>query len=167
MSGVVVWLTGLPSSGKSTLARELAARIGAGALLLDGDQVRDALRPPPGHDEAARDAFYETLARLAALAASQGLTVLVPATAHRAAFRSRARALAPAFLEVFVDTPIAECERRDAKGLYARARRGEIAGFPGVQLTFEAPTNAEVRVHPDDADAAARILERITQLRGG
>lgn len=165
MSGLVVWLTGLPSSGKSTLAREVHGRAGPGALLLDGDDVRAALRPPPGHDEAGRDAFYETLARLAALAASQGLTVLVPATAHREAFRARARTLAPRFMEVFVDTPVAECERRDAKGLYARARRGEIADFPGVQLVFEPPADAEVRVGPDDRDAASRVLARIAAIR--
>ena len=88
--GVVVWLTGLPSSGKSTLARRVAATLraaGRAVALLDGDEVRACLVPSPGYDDAGRGAFYATLARLAALLAHQGLVVLVPATAHRAEYR--------------------------------------------------------------------------------
>lgn len=158
MSGVVVWLCGLPSSGKSTLARAAAARLrerGRATLLLDGDEVRAALVPPPGYDDAARDAFYDTLARVATLAAAQGLVVLVPATANRRAFRARARAMAPAFVEVWVDTPLEECRRRDAKGLYAAG----AAGLPGGGAPFEAPEAAELVVHPDDEDAVERVVE--------
>lgn len=153
MSGVVVWFTGLPSSGKSTLAAEIAARR-PGAVTLDGDQVRAALRPQPGYGEAARADFYETLARLAGLLAGQGHLVLVPATAHLRAFRERARALAPRFVEVFVDTPPEACRRRDAKGLYAR----DEAALPGAGVAYEPPGAAEVTVRPGDADAVERIL---------
>ena len=156
MSGVVVWLTGLPSSGKSTLARAIAAASEEPALVLDGDEVREALVPRHGYDPDARAAFYETLGRLAALAARQGLCVLVPATASLRAYRERARALAPAFVEVFVDTPPAECEARDAKGLYrdpvARAR------LPGLGAPFEPPLAPDLVVRPTDTDAAARVL---------
>src|SRR5262249_2375634 len=96
--GVVVWLTGLPRSGTPTLAEAVRAALaarGRATLVLDGDAVRAALVPSPGYDAAARDAFYATLARLAALAARQGLVVLVPATAHRRAYRDEARAVAP------------------------------------------------------------------------
>lgn len=158
----IVWLTGLPSSGKSTLAQEVARLLRSAGrenvVVLDSDEVRHALRPEPGYDTAARDAFYETLARLAALLAAQGQLVLVPATAHRRAFRDRARALAPGrFVEVFVDTPEAECRRRDAKGLYARADREANATLPGAGVAFEAPTAPTLVIHPDDVDAGARI----------
>src|SRR5262245_34057334 len=102
-TGVVVWFTGLPASGKSTLARAVRKALRAraqDAVLLDGDQVRASLVPAPGYDEVGRGDFYESLARLAALLARQGLVVLVPATAHRAIFRQRARLLAPRFVEV-------------------------------------------------------------------
>ncbi|MBI1353338.1 MAG: adenylyl-sulfate kinase [Acidobacteria bacterium] len=166
--GAVVWFTGLPSSGKSTLARAVQARlreISRPACLLDGDEVRDCLRPPPGYDAAGRDAFYESLARLAALLAGQGLLVLAPATAHRRAYVERARRLAPAFLEVFVDTPLEECERRDAKGLYARARRGEIPHFPGVGEPFEAPEAPDFTVTPSSfEDALDRLPAKLRSL---
>lgn len=156
--GVVVWLTGRPASGKSTLAREVARAL-RGAIVLDGDEVREALRPEPGYDEAARDAFYETLARLAALLARQGHAVIVPATAPRRAFRERARALAPAFVEVYVDTPVEECVRRDPKGLYARAARDPELALPGVNVPFEAPDDADVVVRPGD-DRLEAIVTR-------
>src|SRR5690606_20464631 len=112
MTGIVVWFTGLPSSGKSTLAAAVAGELrlrGTLAVTLDSDDLRDAITPPLGYDDASRAALYGTLARLAAMIARQGHVVLVPATAHRRAFREEARALAPAFLEIFVDTPIEEC----------------------------------------------------------
>ncbi|AKF04789.1 adenylyl-sulfate kinase [Sandaracinus amylolyticus] len=164
-SGVVVWLTGLPSSGKSTLARRAAERLrstNVATLVLDGDDVREALRPRPGYDDDARDAFYETLARLAALAASQGLVVLVPATAHRRAFRDRARALAPRFVEVHVDVPLATAEARDDKGFYARAHAAQSSTMPGVGVAYEAPSAPELVVHASD-DVGA-LLAAITRL---
>ncbi len=161
----IVWLTGLPSSGKSTLGGALAdalrARGRASVVVLDGDAVRDALRPTPGYGDEARDAFYETLARLAALLAAQGSTVLVPATANRRAFRERARSLAPGrFVEVFVDTDLETCRARDAKGLYARAARGGASALPGAGADYEAPVSPEVVVHPGE-DAVGRVLERL------
>ena len=160
--GVVVWLVGLPSSGKSTLARAVAARLadaGTPPVLLDGDEVRATLRPAPGYDEPARDAFYESLSALAALVARQGHVVLVPATAHRAAFRARARAVSLRFVEVFVDTPPDECARRDPKGLYARALADPAQStLPGVGVPFERPEHPDVVVRSGDADAVARVL---------
>jgi adenylylsulfate kinase len=157
VTGAVVWVTGLPSAGKSTLARRVQARLradGVLAALLDGDEVRRSLVPGPGHLPAERDAFYETLARLASLLARQGLVVLVAATAHRQAHRDRARELAPRFAEVWVTTPAAECERRDAKGLYALHRQGKAPLLPGPGVPYEPPRAAEV-VARDGEDAAA------------
>jgi adenylylsulfate kinase len=168
VSGAVVWLTGLPSSGKSTLARHVLARLrdrGVPAAVLDGDEVRDSLVPRPGYTPAERDAFYATLSRLAALLARQGLTVLVPATAHRRAWRTQARALAPQFIEVFVDVAADECRRRDAKGLYAQAARGSAADVPGAGVEYEPPGSAEVVARGgEDPAAAEQIVERLSQI---
>jgi adenylylsulfate kinase len=161
MTGVVVWLTGLPSSGKSTLAGVVVERLraaGRSPALLDGDDVRAALVPAPGYDDVARAGFYATLANLAALLSRQGLIVVVAATAHRRAFRDRARRLAPAMIEVFVDTPLDECRRRDAKGLYAAG----TTGLPGGQATdYEPPLHADLVVRPDTVDPAATIARLV------
>jgi adenylylsulfate kinase len=139
MSGTVAWFTGLPSSGKTTLARKVHARLkelGTSVLFLDGDELRDGLRPRPGYSPAERDAFYETLANVASRAAWQGLVVLVAATAHRNVYRRHARAIAPSFVEVFMDTAPAEARRRDeAKALYASA--GAMGGgLPGAGTEY-------------------------------
>ncbi len=160
--GVVVWLTGLPSSGKSFLAQRTAALLGHG-VVLDGDAVRASLVPAPGYDEAGRDAFYETLGRLAATLARQGQVVLVPATAHLRRYREAARALAPRFVEVFVDTPLEECRRRDAKGLYAASP----TGLPGVGADYEAPGAADLVVRPGDAQPELRVAALAQALTPG
>jgi adenylylsulfate kinase len=164
--GIVVWMTGLPSSGKSTLAELARApieRAGFACCTLDGDVVRSALVPAPGYTPESRDAFYATLARLAAMLAAQGLVVLVPATAHRAAYRAEARSLAPDFLEIFVKTDASECARRDAKGLYAAASAGRAAGLPGVDLDYERPESPDLVADGGrDAAAALRLVELLT-----
>lgn len=170
MSGVVVWLTGLPSSGKSKFARHVHAALrahGAASCILDGDEVRACLVPKPGYSDAERSAFYESLANIAALIARQGQIVLVPATAHRKHFRERARALAPAFLEVWVATPLAECEARDSKGLYAQARAGNLQGVPGVNEPFEEPEAPALVVHrADDVAARESLCAQALRLAG-
>lgn len=167
MSGVVVWFTGPPSSGKSTLAGRVAAALRRAehlACVLDGDELRAAIVPSPGYDPEARANLYETLARLAAMLAGQGLIVLVAATAHRRAFRDRAREIAPRFVEVFVDTPIAICAARDAKGLYAAARAGEVVGVPGAGVDYEPPESPEIQVKPEEGDfAVERIIAEIAR----
>ncbi len=125
--------------------------------------MRSAIVPPPGYTPEARDAFYATLARLAALLAAQGLVVLVPATAHRAAYRAHARALAPRFLEVHVGVPAEECRRRDAKGLYAAAAAG-LPDMPGTGVAYEVPEAPEVVASGGhDEDAAERVLALLAQ----
>ncbi len=160
--GVLVWITGLPSSGKSTFAGRVRALLetrGRSAVVLDGDEVRAALVPKPGYDDAARDAFYATLAGLAALLVRQGAIVLVPATANRRAYRDRARGLVSRFIEVWIDVPLEETERRDAKGLYAAARRSQNAGnLPGAGAPYEAPLAPDVVARGGHDDAAATQL---------
>lgn len=162
----MVWFTGLPSSGKTTLAQAVQAALtarGTACCLLDGDEIRAAVHPAAGYDATGREHQYATLADLAALLARQGLVVLVSATAHRRAFRDRARRAAPRFLEVLVDTPPAECERRDTKGLYARARAGAVTGVPGVDEAYERPVSADVTATGgQDAAAAVRVIDAVT-----
>jgi len=166
VTGAVVWFTGLPASGKTTLAvalrSELTAR-GVASVLLDSDALRPCLHPAPGYDDAGRAAFYATLASLAALFESEGLVVLVAATAHRRAFRAHARANAKRFLEVFVDCDPSVCAARDPKGLYAAARGGELAGLPGVGATYEPPEHPEVHVDArvESAIAVRTILTKL------
>lgn len=163
--GAVAWVTGLPSSGKSTFAARLCERLraaGRPAAVLDGDAVRAALVPPPGYDEAGRAAFYETLGNLALALAEGGLVVVVAATGHRRAFRDRLRARAPRFVEVLVDAPAEVCAARDPKGLWARARAGGAPALPGAGVPFERPLAPEVvATGGEDAagvEAAALLL---------
>jgi adenylylsulfate kinase len=172
MSGLVVWFTGLPSSGKTTLARETLRQVraaGEASCLLDGDEIRQCLHPPPGYGPEARADFYKTLASLAALLARQGLTVLVAATAHRRADRETARRLAgDGWMEVYVDTPIDVCEKRDAKGLYKKARAGNIQDFPGVQERYEPPGADALRASSGDVvSEAERLTAAIRSRRSG
>jgi adenylylsulfate kinase len=168
MTGVVVWITGLPSSGKSTLGRTLVAALGASgkpACILDGDVMRRILAPRLGYSDAERATFYEMLSTLAAELAAQGLVVLVAATAHRRVFREHARAIAPAFLEVFVNTPVEECERRDSKGLYAASAAGTERGVPGAGAKYEPPAHADVVASGgNDPKAVEDVLRRVAEL---
>ena len=162
--GCVVWLTGKPSSGKSTLARHVADALRArdrAACVLDGDRVRAALVPSPSYDERGRDDFYASLAHFAALLAEQGLVVVVAATAHRRSYRDRARSIARRYLEVHVDTPADEVARRDDKGLYAAVREGRLHDVPGADLPYEPPLAADVRARGGDDPAA---VDRIVAL---
>jgi len=163
--GAVVYVTGLPGSGKSTFARRLRERLGAAgvpAALLDGDAVRAALRPVPGYAPTEREAFYDTLGNLALLLAGQGEVAIVAATAHRRAFRDRVRAAAPRFVEVFLDVPLEVCARRDPKGLYARARAGEAPELPGAAREYEPPLAPEgVARGGEDGAAVDEALARL------
>lgn len=158
---VVVWFTGLPSAGKSTLAKKAQAALaedGNPCCLLDGDELREAFVPRPGYSPDQRKQFYNTLANLAGLIARQGFPVLVAATASRRAYREYARDVAPAFLEVFVSTPVDECRRRDPKELYARAESGEVSDVPGVDAPYEPPVN------PDIEDRGHLAPESVDQI---
>lgn len=170
MSGVVVWITGLPAAGKTTLAaavREALMARGCPVCLLDSDEVRQALEPRPGYGDAGRDDFYATLINLAVLFAGQGLVVLVAATASRRRYRDAARARAPSFIEVFVNVAAQECARRDPKGLYAAARAGKLHNLPGVDTEYEPPERAEVVARGGrDSEACARLVELLVGQMG-
>ncbi len=166
--GIVVWLTGLPQSGKSTLARRVRDRFAPRrpCVLLDSDEVRDAIGAG-GYGAGDRDAFYRMLAGLAGLLARQGHVVLVAATAPRRAHRAAARAAAPDFAEVWVGTPLADCQARDTKGLYARARRGDAPDLPGLGAAYEPPEAPDVIAGGGLDDDAAAAIERRIERPGG
>jgi len=146
-----IWFTGLSGSGKSTLANLLDQRLyaqGCHTYVLDGDNVRHGLNRNLGFTEADRVENIRRVAEVARLMVDAGLIVLVSFISPFAAERAMARSLfAPGeFVEVFVDTPLEECERRDVKGLYAKARRGELKNFTGIDSPYEAPANPDVQL---------------------
>lgn len=161
--GATVWLTGLSGSGKSTVAVALERLLvdeGQPAYRLDGDNLRHGLNADLGFSTADRDENVRRAGEAAVLLADAGVVALVPLISPYRLGRDRARAAHVAaglpFLEVFVDTPIEECERRDPKGLYAQARAGEITGFTGIDDPYETPEAPEVVLTPLDGDPAAQ-----------
>jgi len=157
--GVVVWLTGLPASGKTTLAERVRAQLQRPAVVLDSDVLREIFGAH-GYGAGDRDEQYRVLAELAAMLARQSLVVLVAATAPRRSHRDRARELAPRFIEVHVATPLDTARRRDPKGLYARADAGLAPDLPGVGAAYEPPQDPDVVARDGRDDAAvAKIIE--------
>ena len=159
-----VWLTGLPASGKSTVARALAAELsgkGIRAAVLESDAVRREITPDAAYGEAERDAFYATLAYLARMLVLHGVPVIVDATANRRSYRDRAREGIPRFLEVLVRCPLAVCQARDPKGIYRRGAEGTARNVPGLSAPYEPPLLPEAVVDgekDDPAVAAGRIV---------
>jgi len=165
----VVWLTGLSGSGKSTIANRLEQRLhalGVHTYLLDGDNIRHGLNKDLGFTAADRVENIRRIAEVAGLMVDAGLVVIC---AFISPFRSerelaRRRVADGEFVEVYVDTPLAVVEQRDPKGLYAKARRGELKNFTGIDSPYEAPEAPEVHVRTDETDldaAVERILARL------
>jgi bifunctional enzyme CysN/CysC len=170
----VLWFTGLSGAGKSTIAnaveKKLAAR-GRHTFLLDGDNVRHGLNRDLGFTEADRIENIRRVGEVARLMADAGLIVLTAFISPFRAEREMVRAMLPEgeFIEVFVDTPIAEAEKRDVKGLYAKARAGELKNFTGIDSPYEPPENAEIRIDTTQMsveEAADLILEKLMARRG-
>ncbi len=160
-----IWLTGLPASGKSTIARELTAQLealGNPIEVLESDSVRRVLTPYPTYDHAERDLFYRALAFMGAKLVSHGITVIFDATANKRAYRDFARSLIPKFIEVAVECPLELAMQRDYKGTYQRGQRGQSSTVPGLQDSYEAPENPEVRIDTTQlsaTEAARNVLE--------
>ena len=169
----VLWLTGLSGAGKSTIANQveklLAAR-GRHTYLLDGDNVRHGLNKDLGFTAQDRVENIRRVAEVSRLMVDAGLIVLVSFISPFRSERRMARALFAAgeFFEVFVDTPLAEAERRDVKGLYKKARRGELKNFTGIDSPYEAPEAPEIRIDTTTltaAEAAEAIIRHLESLR--
>ncbi len=166
-----VWLTGRPASGKSAIARQLLEQLharGIDAAVLESDVLRTQLTPYARYDDAERELFYEGLVELGAFLCGKGRPVVFDATANRRAFRDLARRRIALFAEVYVDTPAEVCEARDPKGLYRRAKQGEVAALPGPQAAYEVPLDPELTVRGDrgtPADAARAIVALLEARR--
>lgn len=170
-AGATLWFTGLSGSGKSTVAvavEELLVSQGRPAYLLDGDNLRHGLNGDLGFSADDRDENVRRVAEVARLMADAGVTSLVPLVSPYRAARDNARALHAAagvpFFEVFVNTPIELCEQRDPKGLYAKARAGEITGFTGIDDPYEAPESPELVLTPDLGDPATQAAHVVASL---
>jgi len=166
----VLWFTGLPASGKSSIAREVERRLfaeGCQTTLLDGDQVRHGLNGDLGFTPDDRTENIRRVGEVASLFFQQGNIVLCTFVSPFREDRRRARDLVPEgrFVEVFVDTPLEECERRDPKGLYARAGRGEIAHMTGLTSPYEPPENAEIVVRTEGRTIDESVVAVIRALR--
>ena len=165
--GATVWLTGLPSAGKTTIARAVAEQLrGAGRAVevLDGDEIRAFLSAGLGFDRQDRDTNVRRIGYVAQLLARNGVLVLVPVIAPYADTRKEVRARHQAdgveFVEVHVATPVDTCEQRDVKGLYARARAGELTGMTGVDDPYEEPEAPELRI-PAHAQSVAESAQAV------
>jgi adenylyl-sulfate kinase len=171
--GGIVWLTGLSGAGKSTLATALAARLGTRRRveLLDGDEVRTFLSAGLGYSREDRDTNVQRIAYVARLLAKHGVLVLVSAISPYAATRDdikrRSEAAGHPFVEVFVHAPLETVMERDVKGLYRRAKAGEIERFTGVSDPYEPPTAPAVEVRTDretPAESEAKIVAKLAEL---
>jgi adenylylsulfate kinase len=167
LRGVTVWLTGLPCSGKSTLATELAAVLsarGKSVEVLDGDAIRTNLSHGLGFSRADRDINIRRIGFVAHLLSRNGVVVLVAAVSPYAQARQQVRELIGDFIEVHVRCPVAECERRDVKGMYAKARAGELQHFTGVDDPYEQPLQPEVTVYTNRETPAVSASHVIALL---
>jgi adenylylsulfate kinase len=165
-AAAVLWFTGLSGSGKTTIAtrvhQELARR-GTEVEYIDGDALREVF-PNTGFTRAEREEHLRRTGYMASRLAAHGVTVVASFVSPYRESRDFVRALCPGFMEIYVSTPLEECERRDVKGLYARARRGEIRNFTGIDDPFEVPERPELvidtRTFTVERSVAA-VLERL------
>lgn len=172
--GITVWFTGLSGSGKSTIAIALERRLterGLFCRILDGDNIRFGINRDLGFSEADRTENIRRIAEISKLFTQTGIITLAAFVSPTNALRTLARDIIGAedFAEIYVATPLEECERRDVKGLYQKARRGEIRDFTGISAPFEAPENPTLRIDTTNRpveevtdEVLAAIIERIT-----
>ncbi len=169
--GAVVWLTGLSGSGKSTLSRALERELfnkGMHVYVLDGDNIRHGLNANLGFSPEDRVENIRRVAEIAKLMADAGTVVITAFISPYRDDRRRAREIALEagdFVEVFVDAPLEVCEKRDAKGLYKRARAGEIAEFTGISAPYEEPLDPEIRIRTDQQTLQESVAEIAEFLR--
>lgn len=168
--GFTVWLTGLPCSGKSTIATQLVEHLRANGRkveVLDGDIVREHLSKGLGFSRTDRDTNVLRIGFVAQLLSRNGVAVVVAAVSPYASTRELVRQQIPGFVEVFVECPLEECERRDVKGMYAKARAGSIGAFTGVDDPYEPPIRPDVTVRTREEavdESLRKVLDKLAEL---
>jgi adenylylsulfate kinase len=166
----VLWLTGLSGSGKSTIAtrvREILEKRGLRVEHLDGDSIRDIF-PQTGFSREDRNAHVRRVGYLASRLESHGVVVIASLISPYAESRNFVRGMCVNFVEIFVATPLEQCEQRDVKGLYARARRGELKNFTGIDDPYEVPSNPELVIDAGAMsvdDAAALVVQQFDRKK--
>lgn len=166
-SGVTVWFTGLSGAGKTTISQVIARRLkeaGCKLEVLDGDIVRTNLTKGLGFSKEDRDENIRRIGFVSQLLTRNGVIVLVSAISPYRAIREEVRGKVGDFVEVYVNAPLAECEKRDVKGLYKRARSGEIKGFTGIDDPYEAPENPEIECRTDLEELEKSVEKVIGKL---
>ncbi|MCX2184749.1 adenylyl-sulfate kinase [Streptomyces sp. SKN60] len=175
VTGATIWLTGLPSAGKTTIAYELAGRLreeGRRVEILDGDEIREFLSAGLGFSREDRHTNVQRIGFVAELLASHGVHVLVPVIApyadSREAVRKRHAAEGTAYVEVHVATPLDVCSVRDVKGLYAKQAAGEISGLTGVDDPYEVPETPDLRIESQNqtVQESAAAVHALLSERG-
>lgn len=167
--GFVLWFTGFSGAGKSTIADKVVERLrdrDVAVELLDGDEVRTHLSKGLTFSKEDRDINVRRIAWVAGLLSRNGVGAVTAAISPYASIRAEAREMATNFVEVFVDAPIEKCRERDVKGLYARADRGEIPNFTGVNDPYEPPEDPEVHVRTDQEspeESAQHVLDYLEE----
>ena len=172
-TGATVWLTGLPSAGKTTIAHELAGRLraeGHRVEVLDGDEIREFISAGLGFSREDRHTNVQRIGFLAELLARNGVKTLVPVIApyadSREAVRKRHQESGAAYLEIHVATPVEVCSVRDVKGLYAKQAAGELSGLTGVDDPYEEPESPDLRIESQDQtvqESAAAVHALLTE----
>ena len=168
--GKVIWFVGLSGSGKSTLASELERRLfeeGKHTYILDGDNIRSGLNSDLDFSDAARKENIRRISEVAKLMVDAGVIVLTAFITPFEEERAKVKALIGAdnYIEVFVNCPLEECEKRDVKGLYAKARRGEISNFTGISSPFEEPQNPDIKVPTHELSVAEGVDNLMALLK--
>lgn len=169
-SGFAVWFTGLPASGKTSIAQKMCqilAEQGITIVHFDSDELRKVLTPNPSYTDEERDWFYSVMIYLAEHLTESGVNVAISATAPRRYYRATARLHIEKFAEVYVDCPETLCRARDPKGLWKRADTGEIKALPGSGVPYEKPSLPEIRVetaHTTVSSGACRVLKGLEGL---
>lgn len=159
-----VWITGLPASGKSTIAgclKTLLDEQGVDVAVLESDVLRKVFSENARYRDSDRDAFYRRMIWIGVLLTRHGVPVIFDATANRRLWRDEARRQIPKFVEVFVDVPLRTCIERDPKGIYRSAAEGRASNVPGMQAAYEPPENPELVIdgtREEPLDAARRII---------
>ncbi|HID17137.1 TPA: adenylyl-sulfate kinase [Candidatus Bathyarchaeota archaeon] len=170
--GLVVWLTGLPGSGKTTIARKLAASLrsrGFNVEVLDGDEVRKWLSPEAGFSREDRERHLRRVAHVSKLLARNGVTVVASFVSPYRRVREEARRIieddGSRFIEVYVKCSLETCLKRDPKGLYKKALEGRIKDMTGVQDSYEEPLNPEVVVDTEEDTAEGCVKTILSKLK--